>query len=230
MTLYEAISARRSVRQYDKTPLDAAALGEIKKHVDDAKQMEGQSAKFEIVDGGKLKGGFAPHAILAFADDSDAAFVNIGYTLQGVDLWLQSVGYGSIWCGMASPKETEIDYRILLGFGKTDIPLRTGEGEFKRKKLSNISDEDNAIARAARIAPSAVNFQPWKLAFTDGKITIKSNVRGVGRIIPGRLYLYDLGIVTKHVEVALEQEGNMVTAINAVGKGKDSSVEVSYEL
>jgi len=229
MTLYETIFARRSVRQYDKTPLDAAALSEIKNHVDSAKQIAGQSARFEIVDGGKLKSGFAPHAVLAFADDSDAAFVNIGYTLQGVDLWLQSVGYGSVWCGMASPKEAENDYRILLGFGKTDMPIRASENEFKRKNLSDISNEDNAIARAARIAPSAVNFQPWKLAFTDGKVTIKTNVRGIGRILPGRLYLFDLGIVTKHVEVALEHEGKTVTAINAVGKGKDSSVEVSYE-
>ena len=229
MTLYEAIFARRSVRQYDKTPLDAAALGEIKKHVDVAKQIAGQSARFEIVDGGKLKGGFAPHAILAFGDESDAAFVNIGYTLQGVDLWLQSVGYGSVWCGMASPKEAESDYRILLGFGNTDAPLRASESEFKRKKLSEISNADNAVARAARIAPSAVNFQPWKLAFSDGKVTVNSNVRGVGRILPGRLYLFDLGIVTKHVEVALEHEGKTIKALKAVGKGKNSFTEVCYE-
>jgi hypothetical protein len=60
-------------------------------------------------------------------------------------------------------------------------------------------------------------------------VTVKSNVRGVGRIIPGRLYLFDLGIVTKHVEVALEHEGKTVTAINVAGKGKDSFVEVRYE-
>ena len=229
MTLYEAIFARRSVRQYEKTPLDAAALGEIKKHVDDAKQIAGQSARFEIADGGKLKGGFAPHAVLAFADDNDAAFVNIGYTLQGVDLWLQSAGYGSVWCGMASPKESEKDYRILLGFGKTDAPLRSGESDFKRKKLSDISNEDNSIARAARIAPSAVNFQPWKLTFTDGKVTVNTNVRGVGRILPGRLYLFDLGIVTKHAEIALEHEGKTVTAIEVTGKGKDSMVEIKHK-
>ncbi|MDR2655475.1 MAG: hypothetical protein LBC56_05290 [Oscillospiraceae bacterium] len=229
MTLYETIFARRSVRRYDKAPIDAAALNEIKGYVDGAKQIAGQPARFELADGGKLKGGLAPYAILACSDNNDPALINIGYTLQGVDLWLQSVGYGSVWCGMASPKEAENDYRILLGFGKTDVPLRTGENEFKRKKLADISNEDNAVARAARIAPSAVNFQPWRLTFTDGKVMIQSNARGFVRALPGRLYLFDLGIVTKHVEVALEHENKTITSIEVTGAGKDSFVDIRYE-
>ena len=51
MTLYETISGRRSVRQYDKTPLDETALSEIKNHLDSAKQVLNQSARFEIVGG-----------------------------------------------------------------------------------------------------------------------------------------------------------------------------------
>ncbi|MDR0380746.1 MAG: hypothetical protein LBH86_01940 [Oscillospiraceae bacterium] len=229
MTLYETIFARRSVRRYDKAALDAAALGAIESYVGGVKQLAGQSARFVFAGGEELKGGLAPHAILAYAGDGDAAFVNIGYTLQGVDLWLQSSGYGSVWCGMASPKEAENDYRILLGFGKTDVPLRADESEFKRKKLPDISNEDNAVARAARLAPSAVNFQPWKLTFADGRVTIAANVRGIGRALPGRLYLFDIGIITKHVEVALEHEGKTIAAIEVAGNRKDVSTVVAYE-
>lgn len=229
MTLYETIFARRSVRQYDQAPLDTAALSEIRSYAEGAKQLSEQRARFEIVGRDKIKGGFTPHAILAFSDDRDTELVNIGYTLQGVDLWLQSIGYGSIWCGMAKQKEKVEDYQILLGFGKTDVPLRTSESEFKRKKVADISNEDNAVARAARLAPSAVNFQPWKLYFESGRVTITSDVHGVGRVLPGRLYLFDLGIVTKHIEVALEQEGKKVTAIELGGKRKASMVEMRYE-
>ncbi|GHU88179.1 nitroreductase [Clostridia bacterium] len=229
MTLYETIFARRSVRKYDVAALDAAALDEIKAYTESATQLSGQSARFEIVSADKLKGGLSPYAILAFSDGSDAAFVNIGYTLQDLDLWLQSRGLGSVWCGMAKPLNPAPDYRILLGFGGTSEPLRKGESDFKRKKLSDISNADNAIARTARIAPSAVNFQPWKLDFAAGAVTVHANVRGVGKIIPGRLYLFDLGIITKHVEVALEHEGKTITAIEIHGNGKDSSVEVRYE-
>jgi nitroreductase len=228
MTLYETIFVRRSVRKFDEKTLDAATLDEIKQYADSAAQLSGQSARFEIVVGDKLKGGFSPYALLAFSDGSDAALINIGYTLQGVDLWLQSRGYGSIWCGMATPKDPPADYRILLGFGNTSVALRCNESEFKRKKLSDVSNADNAIARAARIAPSAVNFQPWKLDFADGKVTIHANVRGVGKILPGKLYLFDLGIVTKHVEVALEHEGKTVAAIEIRDNGKNSAVQVLY--
>ncbi|MDR1328163.1 MAG: hypothetical protein LBK23_01000 [Oscillospiraceae bacterium] len=228
MTLYETIFARRSVRQYDAAPLDADPLAEIQNYIGGAKQLPGQSAQFEIADADRLKGGFAPHAILAFAGDSDLSLVNVGYTLQGADLWLQSIGYGSVWCGMASPKEQAPDYRILLGFGKTDVPLRRGEGDFKRKKISDASNADNAVARAARLAPSAVNFQPWRLVFEDGKVTVAANVRGVGKLLPGRLYLYDLGIALKHVEVALEHEGKTVTSFTPRGSGKTFAVEAAF--
>ena len=228
MTLYEAIFARRSVRQYDKSALDAAALSEIEDYVGAVKQLPGQTATFEIVDGTKLKGGIAPYAILAQADDSSAAFVNIGYTLQSVDLWLQSKAYGSVWCGMAKPQEPKQDYRILLGFGQTSLPLRRGEEDFKRKKLSEISDTDNAIARAVRVAPSAVNFQPWRLSFADGKVIVTANVRGVGKLLPGRLFLFDIGIALRHVEVALGQEGHAVTAFEFKGDDRDLTVELTY--
>ena len=229
MALYETIFTRRSVRQYDSTPLDAAELERIQSYISDVKQLPGQTARFEMVEDDKYKGGMAPHAILAYSEKTDAALVNVGYALQELDLWLQSIGYGSIWCGMASVKESSPDYRILLGFGKTSVPLRSGESDFKRKKLADMSSEDNAIARAARVAPSAVNFQPWKLVFSENKVLIHANVRGIGKVIPGKLYLYDLGIVTKHAQLALEHEGKTITSITFSGEGKKSLVTVNYE-
>ena len=234
MTLYETIFVRRSVRKYDNNQLDEPALQEIKNYIDNAKQLpqltqslqQMQLARFEIADSGKLKGGTAPYAILAYSKDNGAALINIGYTLQGADLWLQSKGYGSIWCGMASPKESSPDFRILLGFGKTSVPLRAGENDFKRKKLAAVSNEDNVITRAARIAPSAVNFQPWRLNFADGKITIHSNVSGLGKAFPGKLYLFNLGIITKHVELAFEHEGKIIKSIDIHESGKDSFISI----
>ena len=228
MTLYKTIFVRRSVRQYDSMLLDEAVLSEIRNYLDSVKQVSNQPARFEIVGNEELKGGLAPYAILAYADDSDFSYVNIGYTLQGVDLYLQSIGYGSVWCGMAKPKETAADYRILLGFGKTGAPLRNGDEGFKRKKITDISNENNMVAQAARLAPSAVNLQPWKLVFADGSVTVKSNVRGIGKVLPGRLYLFDLGIVLKHVELALEHEGKTIASFAFMGKGSAAMINVSY--
>jgi hypothetical protein len=61
--------------------------------------------------------------------------VNIGYTLQGVDLWLQSQGFRSVWCGMTTPLEKNPEYRILLDFEQTSVPPREGERTSNAKKL-----------------------------------------------------------------------------------------------
>jgi hypothetical protein len=228
MTLYETIFTRRSVRQYDEALPDAAALSEIQSYLDSVEQLPGQSARFEIVGRDKLKGGFTPYAILAYSEESEAARVNVGYTLQGVDLWLQSQGFGSVWCGMATPLEKSPEYRILLGFGQTSVPPRKGEEDFKRKKVTEISIEDNAIVRAARLAPSAVNLQPWWLSFSDKRVEAKVNVHGIGRVLPGKLWLFDIGIVLRHIELALTHEDEVVKELAINGSGKDLSVLASY--
>jgi nitroreductase len=228
MTLYETIYARRSVRQYEEAPLEAELLSGVREYLDELQQLPGQSARFEIVDKGSLKGGSAPYAILAFSEDGDEALMNIGYSLQGVDLWLQSQGLGSVWSGMAAPLDKFPDYRILLGFGETAVPLRAGEGDFKRKAVTEISNEDNPLARAARLAPSAVNLQPWFLTFSDRQIEAKVQVRGIGRVLPGRLWLFDMGIVLKHIELALLHEGEVVKELTIKGSGKNLSVLLSY--
>jgi hypothetical protein len=208
--------------------LDDADLAEIRGALDEVPQLQWQSASFEVVFSDKFRGGFGPYAIFAYGDDNNKSKLNIGYALQYMDLYLQSRGYGSVWCGRAFPKERDDDFRILLNFGRTNMPLRGNEGDFKRKKISAISNEDNAIARAARLAPSAVNLQPWKLNFSDGKVTIQSNVRGVGKLIPGNLHMFDLGIVLKHVELAICSEGKTVKSITPIEDDGAFSVEVSF--
>jgi nitroreductase len=228
MTLYETIFVRRSVRRYDETPMDDVTRTEIQTHLDGLTQLPGQSARFEIVSKEKLKGGLAPYAILAFAEQNEEARVNIGYSLQGVDLWLQSKGLGSVWCGMAAPLDKNPEYRILLGFGHTSVPMRNGEQDFKRKALREISDTDDAIVRAARLAPSAVNFQPWYLTVSDGQVEAKVNARGIGKVLPGKLWLFDIGIVLKHIEVALLGEGQSIKELSINGSGKKLSVLAKY--
>jgi len=228
MTLYDTIFIRRAVREYDSAPLSESALPDAPAVLDSVKQLPGQTARFEIANADKLKSVAAPHAVLAYSEDTDAALCNIGYTLQTLDLYLQSKGYGSLWMGMGKPAEPGADYRILLAFGKTDIPSRSGEADFKRKPVSDISNEDNAIARAARLAPSTVNFQPWKLDFSPGNVTVKYNGKGIGKLFAGKFQKIDLGILLKHVELALEHEGKTVMEIASSGKGKNFAATVTY--
>jgi nitroreductase len=229
MSAYDTIFLRRSVRKYEIAPLTGAELAKVQSVLDSAPQMPGQSARFELVNADKVKGLSAPHAVLAHAPADSAALANIGYTLQTLDLYLQENGFGSLWMGMARPLAPAPDYRVLLAFGKTDVPLRRAESEFKRKKISDVSNEENAIARAARLAPSAVNFQPWKLEFAPGKVAVQFAPGLVGKLVASKFQQIDLGICLKHAVLALEHEGKIVTGIAPQGGGKTFAVVVEYE-
>ncbi|MHB9295727.1 hypothetical protein PilKf_01475 [Pillotina sp. SPG140] len=231
MTLYDAIFIRRSVRKFNNSPLDAAAIKSIEKFIEDTPPLTGQSARFEIVSADKVHGGAAaPHYIIAYCNESDSAYANVGYVLQNVDLYLQSIGLGSVWLGMAKPNEPERDYCILLAFGKTDVPIRKAEEEFKRLPMSEISDQDNSVAKAVQLAPSAVNSQPWKLHFESGKVVIRYFGRGLMKLmLRKKLNKIDLGISARHVETALLHEGKTILSITPKTSGKTFEIEIAYK-
>ncbi|MDR1734926.1 MAG: hypothetical protein LBR73_08625 [Oscillospiraceae bacterium] len=228
MSAYETIFTRRSVRQYDPTPLSAEELALVQTAIDAAEQLPGQKAAFEIVDSTALKGCAAPHAILAYADDSDIALSNVGYTLQAVDLHLQEHGFGTLWMGMAKPLNPKENYQILLAFGKTGVPMRNGLADTKRKGISVISNADNAVARAVQIAPSAMNAQPWALTFSAGQVLVKSVPSGVAKLLAPKMQKIDHGIALRHAVLALTEEGKRITSLNPQGSGKGFAVAVHY--
>lgn len=214
MTLYETIFARRSVRKYDMTPLDDETLNLIKTFVSETEQLEGQTARFEFVTADKVSGTPAPHYILSYCQPHDKAYANVGYVLEKADLFIQSLGLGSVWLGMAKPLKPEDDYCILLAFGRSGEPFRKNETDFNRLPLSEISNEENDIAKAARLAPSAVNTQPWKLGFSKDRVTISYFGRGLmKRILKGKMSKVDVGIVSRHVVTALLDRGSRVTRV-----------------
>ncbi|MDD4494914.1 MAG: nitroreductase family protein [Eubacteriales bacterium] len=162
--------------------------------------------------------------------ESTAAYINVGYVLEKADLYLQSIGLGSLWLGMAKPKENKQDFCIMLAFGHTSVPVRSSVEEFNRLPLAKISDNDLDIAKAARLAPSAVNSQPWKLHFQDGSVTIRYFGRGMMKLIlKNRLNKIDLGICTRFVVEALKNEGKHIKAIIPKASGKELEIEVKYQ-
>jgi hypothetical protein len=228
MTLFETIFIRRSVRKFDMTPLGDEIIGAIEKFIADTRQLEGQKAEFEILGPEAANGVFAPHCILSYCRADDAAFINVGYVMQRADLFIQSLGLGSLWLGMARPKNGRPDFCILMAFGKTDVPRRNNVHDFNRLPIDAISNAVNTATEAARLAPSAMNSQPWKLLFEDGSVRIRYFGRGIMKLMLKKLNKIDVGIVTRHVEVALRHEGKEIKSITPRVGGKDLSVEIVY--
>lgn len=225
------IFRRRAVRKYDKSPLDSKTIQKIKDFLAAQKQLDGTHARFEFVTSAEVSDGKAPHYILAYAEKITAEYINVGYTLQSADLFIQSLGLGSVWLGMPSPKEktAKENFCIMLGFGRTDEKERTSEAEFRRLPLSQISNEKNSIAAAARLAPSAINMQPWYLNFSESGLTVESHGRGLLKNLIRNMNKIDLGIVCRHIVLAAENEGRKIKSVIPTDDGKKFFVQILFD-
>ena len=172
MNLSEAIYKRKSTRKYDPSPLQNNILTDIQNFVNGVKPLYGDiKVRFIIQSADKVKSATnAPHFILAYSEEKKGGRENIGFMLQQADLYIQSIGLGSCWLGMAKDVgsgEDKLEYVISLAFGKAENSPHREISGFKRKPLEKISDSADKRLEPARLAPSAVNSQPWFFVSTD---------------------------------------------------------------
>ena len=172
---------------------------------------------------GKIKG--AP-ALIAFIGNMESPNVweQVGYTGEGIILEAEAMNLATCWvAGFFRPKVvasftriskgervlsvTPIGYaakrhsleeRVMTGFGLTHrrrplSGLVTGLPESERPKWAKLALE------AARLAPSAVNRQPWRFEVEPNGITVSVNTSGREYGLSKRLCC---GIAMLHIEVA----------------------------
>ena len=146
----------------------------------------------------------APYYLALYSEKKDNYLENIGFVFQQVSLYLQSIGIGSCWVGLGSVKVKNPDFVILMAFGKSDRMTRD-LSDFRRKKLSEISDFEDERLIPAQLAPSAINSQPWYFRHADDGF----DVFQVKQIIFKRPFLkkwnpIDVGIALSHLYVSNE--------------------------
>ena len=144
----------------------------------------------------------APYYLALFSEKKDNYLENIGFIFQQVSLFMQSIGIGSCWVGLASVKGKNPDFVIAISFGKSDDLTRDLSG-FKRKRLSEISDFEYDVLIPARLAPSAINSQPWYFKHSDDGFDVyqvKQNI--LKRQVLKKWNPIDVGIALAHMYVA----------------------------
>ncbi len=172
---------------------------------------------------GKIKG--AP-AFIAFIGNMDSpnVYEQVGYTGEGIILEAEAMNLATCWvAGFFRPKVvasltridegervlavTPIGYatkrhsleeRVMTGFGLTHrrrplLGLVTGLRELEWPQWVKLALE------AARLAPSAVNRQPWRFKVEPNSITVSVNTLGREYGLSKRLCC---GIAMLHIEVA----------------------------
>lgn len=144
----------------------------------------------------------APYYLALFSEKKDNYLENIGFIFQQVSLFMQSIGIGSCWVGLVSVKEKNPDFVIAISFGKSEDLTRDLSG-FKRKGLSEISDFEDDVLIPARLAPSAINSQPWYFKHSDDGFDVyqaKQNI--LKRQVLKKWNPIDVGIALAHMYVA----------------------------
>ena len=179
---------------------------------------------------GKIRGA---QALIAFIGDTDEHYVNekIGYTGEGIILEATAMGLGTCWVGgsmffrrglaesLVGAGKTERVFAVTpAGYAVNGVSLgervQMAFGMFHRRKplaemVSGLDERQwpdwikSALA-AARLAPSAVNRQPWRFYVEPNSITVSADSTLLEWGISKRL---DCGIAMLHIEVAALDSG-----------------------
>ena len=205
MTLKEMIYHRKSCRSFTGKPVDAGTIEKILSF--EPKPLYPEiPVRMDIVTREKVKcicPWTTPQLITIYSEETEGYLENIGFLFQQMDLYLQTLGLGVCWLGMGrmNPKTTAeiagMKYVIMLAFGypKGD-QLRHDKAAFKRKSMEKIADRADPRLEPARLAPSAVNSQPWYFTHVGDSIRLYCSQKG------SRL---DAGIALAHLFVANEE-------------------------
>ena len=202
MTLNEMIYHRKSCRSFTNVPVDAATIETIKAFPMKPLYPE-IKVHWDIVSRNQVKcicPWTTPQLITISSEETEGYLENIGFLFQQMDLYLQTLGLGVCWLGMGrmNPKTTTavdgMKFVIMLAFGhpKGD-QLRHDLKGFKRKPMEQITDKPDSRLEPARLAPSAVNRQPWFFAHEGDTIHVWCSKKG------SRL---DAGIALAHLYVS----------------------------
>ena len=185
---------------------------------------------FKGIVGGYGKVSGAP-AFIAFIGDMRAPSVQeeVGYTGEGIILEATALGLNTCWvAGFFRPENvaslveikdnervlavTPVGYasrfeslaeRLMTGFGLTHrrLPLSKLVSGWR---VDNLPEWAKVSLEAARLAPSAVNRQPWGFDVDGSGITVFVRTSGPEFNVSKRL---DCGIAMLHIEVAASNFG-----------------------
>ena len=202
MNLKEQIFVRKSCRKYLDEEIEMDMIHDF---ISKAKPLNDEiHYYYEILTPDKLNirtRWSAPYYLVLFSEKKDNYLENIGFIFQQVSLFMQSIGIGSCWVGLASVKEKNPDFVIAISFGKSDDLTRDLSG-FKRKRLSEISDFEDDMLIPAQFAPSAINSQPWYFKHSDDGFDVyqvKQNI--LKRQVLKKWNPIDVGIALAHMYV-----------------------------
>lgn len=218
MSLEEMIYKRQSHRDFKETPCTPEVLEDILDFIDNSKPLF-PDIKLKVAilgndDISSIVNWKAPHYLTIFSEEKEGYLENVGFIFQQLDLYLASIGIGAVWYGLAKFKAKSMEakelaedenyrYVICIAFGEVKSELYRQPDQFNRRTLCEISEDCDPRLEVARLAPSAVNSQPWYFTSIEGICSIyREKLNIVKRKMLGYFNRIDIGIALAHIYVA----------------------------
>ena len=206
---YAPIFERKSIRKFAETQLSAEQLKLVKAEMEAATPLlPNENFKLEL---NPSKEGWR---IFGYCENTPLGNVNLGYVLQQLDLALHLAGLGRLWYGFGrAPRDVKppkgLSYAMCLKIGISAEPLTRNLSEFDRR-ASIVQGDNKALAELlepTRLAPSAMNSQPWMFSGDTGTIHVWRKQLGIKKLFLSRINLIDVGISLCHAVLAVAHAG-----------------------
>ncbi len=210
--LYQAISHRRSVRKYDDTPLTQDARDALKKFISELKPLIPDiRTEIKLLPQSIVKTN-APQSLCIYSEKKDGYRMNAGFLMEQVDLYLSANNIGACWRGGSRPSKGSVEapagmvFVITLSFGTPAQEMhRKNVSEFKRNSLNDISPVSDLyhILEPVRLAPSALNKQPWYFGGSADRIVVSRKKHP----LIDKMNQVDIGIALCCLWLSLKHQG-----------------------
>lgn len=224
MNIYEAIFCRRSTRKYVMEPLDPEYLEAFRSVIEMVSPLDSSSrVEMEIVENldkkSKVKGlmkADAPYYLAVYCEDTPMAYRSAGYAAEQVVLYMTSKGIGTCYLGSAKIGEKEkngLKQLLVISFGRADGPVHREMEDAHRLPLSGLctyKDEPGEnlkkILKAARMAPSSMNTQPWRFVVYADRIYVFARKESFPHPkMFGAMRDFNIGIMLSHIMLSAEE-------------------------
>lgn len=223
MNLYEAIGCRHSIRKYAEREVTEKLREQILSYFEKTSRLNDRiRVEAVILDNTKKKADVhglwkvdAPYYLAVYSDSEEGCERNAGYLMEQMVLYMTAKGLGTCYLGGVQPKQKVLGgkkYLMMVAFGYPEGRLYRESPLAKRLPLNELcifkeeaGEQMKTILRAARLAPSAMNTQPWRfIVYSDRIYVFALKTRLPGKNIR-TMREFSIGIMLSHIMLAAEE-------------------------
>lgn len=221
MNLYKMIGMRRSVRDFQMKPIEDAVIVAFRKYQKEILPLYPDIPfKIEITSNlnDNLKRGMfsvkAPYYISFLTNEDKGALLNAGYMMEELSLYLASKGIGTCYQGMSKivKEQDNLKEVLVMAAGYPKHYLYREEEAAKRMAPGRVTafkeeptPEIMTILKAALLAPSSMNSQPWRFVVYRNRIHVFMQKMDAGIPALERMHYMDIGMALNHMMIAAEE-------------------------